>query len=351
MKNYLAISFLMNKLKNKIKDIARPIYYWTKNVKDYFYLITNLSLPKMRYDLIDLYKMDQLYQGMHNRHIKVHQGVIQEIYPKQTVLEIGCGTGHAISLFLKNKLNYSGLDISETAISVASLKYPELNFYNLSIIDTKFFPDNTFDVVYCSSVIEHIGFFELAIKNMLRISRKQVYIVFFGGLSDATEHYFEFHPFTDRKLLSGEKNGEFGRKLVLQESHVTREVPTFKQDAGNFYLSGKKAADFLDIAERELNDSVLASRLQPWKGKYDFRSLLKEHLDSKGVPSVNKLKKVPNFIKFGAIRSDEKGYFMNVYSKNKVKEFLDAIGCTSYKIMDSSNTPFIKSESVLMIEK
>jgi SAM-dependent methyltransferase len=54
-----------------------------------------------------------------------------------SLLDFGCGTGHLLEYIKKSKLDfihYSGLDISQRFIDVASLKYPDNKFYCLDIL-------------------------------------------------------------------------------------------------------------------------------------------------------------------------------------------------------------------------
>ena len=55
-----------------------------------------------------------------------------------TVLDFGCGTAHLLEFLTKNEyknITYSGLDISQKFIDVASKKYPDNSFYCLDILD------------------------------------------------------------------------------------------------------------------------------------------------------------------------------------------------------------------------
>jgi ubiquinone/menaquinone biosynthesis C-methylase UbiE len=72
---------------------------------------------------------------MNKMHMNAHKGLIHEISNKKikNVLEVACGTGWNIPYFRETGLTYYGLDISDTAIAVAALKYPEELFLNIGI--------------------------------------------------------------------------------------------------------------------------------------------------------------------------------------------------------------------------
>ena len=118
-------------------------------------------------------------------HVKAHTGLIQEMRERQftTVLEVACGTGWNILTF-KITVWYYGLDISETAIAFAMMKYPEHRYFNLGICDSSMIGGDSFDIVYSSSMLEHIGYYEEAMREMIRLSKREVWILFFEGLSD-----------------------------------------------------------------------------------------------------------------------------------------------------------------------
>lgn len=143
-------------------------------------------LNGMRYSPHDLEGLDSRYRVMHEMHVKAHTGLIQEMRERQftTVLEVACGTGWNIPHFQNNGFEYYGLDISETAIAFAMMKYPEHRYFNLGICDSSMIGGDSFDIVYSSSMLEHIGYYEEAMREMIRLSKREVWILFFEGLSD-----------------------------------------------------------------------------------------------------------------------------------------------------------------------
>ncbi len=47
-----------------------------------------------------------------------------------SILEVGCGTGHLASLFIKNNFRYTGIDISQDMLNIAKQKNLDANFIN-----------------------------------------------------------------------------------------------------------------------------------------------------------------------------------------------------------------------------
>ena len=173
--------------------------------------------PYTHFDLLDV---DHRYEKMHRLHASAHTGLIAEAKDKgfNSVLEVACGAGWNIPYFKQTDLEYFGLDISETAVAIAALKFPENRFFNIDIRDCSIIADGSFDLVYNSSMLEHIGYFREAIAEMLRLARRELWILFFEGLSDAKESSIKFHPYTPDQI-SGHDKDIYGRKVVLQD-HV-----------------------------------------------------------------------------------------------------------------------------------
>ena len=172
----------------------------------------------------NLRALDESYRVMNDHHRRVHEYFISQIPGPgiQTVLEVACGTGWNVPRFQNAGLKYFGLDISETAVALAAMKYPENQYFNIAVGDCSVYCDGAFDVVYNSAMLEHIGYFEDAILEMVRLAKHQAIILFFEGLSDESEHKIDFHHW-DENELSGKKTNIFGRKLLFQNHRVHTE--------------------------------------------------------------------------------------------------------------------------------
>jgi ubiquinone/menaquinone biosynthesis C-methylase UbiE len=195
-------------------------------------LLHNVSKPiqKMvplfgtRFTPWHLRSLDESYRTMNEYHRRVHEHFISNLKGPgiETVLEVACGTGLNVPRFRNAGLKYFGLDISETAVALAAMKYPENQYFNIAVGDCSVYRDGAFDAVYNSAMLEHIGYFEDAIKEMVRLAKYQTVILFFEGLSDEPEHKIDFKRWDEREL-SGQKTNIFGRKLLLQNHRVHSE--------------------------------------------------------------------------------------------------------------------------------
>lgn len=81
----------------------------------------------------------------------------------QTILDFGCGTGEMLELFYRNKYRpkqYLGLDIRKQTIDENNEKFEKLDFAEFRQADLcqpELDLGQTFDIITCFEVIEHIG--------------------------------------------------------------------------------------------------------------------------------------------------------------------------------------------------
>lgn len=94
-----------------------------------------------------------------------------------SILDAGCGEGFTIINLRRNKIGkrYEGVDYSKDAIELGKKMYPEINIklgniYNLP------YGDNSFDLIVCTEVLEHLKNPQDALKELKRVSNK--YLVF-----------------------------------------------------------------------------------------------------------------------------------------------------------------------------
>ncbi len=96
---------------------------------------------------------------------------------KLNIIDIGCGTGYYINLLKKrcdeNHIDaiYYGTDYSEAAIKRLNSNINDINF-QLADIQNLPFEEQSFDLVCCMEVLEHIQFVDNAIINLINICKK-----------------------------------------------------------------------------------------------------------------------------------------------------------------------------------
>ena len=124
----------------------------------------------------------QWYEKMHNSCLKMHDDFYKFLVKKSptTVLEVGCGAGY-YPRNLKDYfhgMQYTGTDISETAIEFCKSKSP-FNF-----ICTDFLKNNLnkkFDLVFSHALIDHVYDIDLFIEKIIETSNRFAYITAYRG--------------------------------------------------------------------------------------------------------------------------------------------------------------------------
>ena len=127
------------------------------------------------YQAEDIEGFDSWYQETENNLHRTISLAILERYNFNRILDIGCGKGTFTNL-LKRENNYvMGFDISETAISKAKAKYPNIDFRRMEANNILSLSENHFDLVVCSAVIYYIPNWRNLVKD---ISAMTQYIYF-----------------------------------------------------------------------------------------------------------------------------------------------------------------------------
>lgn len=114
-------------------------------------------------------------------HLKFYRFASQFIDSKH-VADIGCGSGYGCDFMLKNGASsVSGTDISKAALQYARGKYGDkIKFTLQTAVDLKEYADDTFDVITCSEVLEHLKEYkkeEVAVSEMKRITKNNGLII------------------------------------------------------------------------------------------------------------------------------------------------------------------------------
>ncbi len=93
------------------------------------------------------------------------------------ILDVGCGEGFILVNFARNKVGkiYEGVDNSKTAIKLGKKMYPNLDIkvgdiYNLP------YKDNSFDLLICTEVLEHLKDPDKALAELRRVTKKYIAI-------------------------------------------------------------------------------------------------------------------------------------------------------------------------------
>ena len=122
-------------------------------------------------------EQNRLYQW----HIRAF---LQEIYhlleqtEAQSVLDAGCGEGFVTRYLAQQNpaLRLTGVDLSKEAIAYAQDHFGDLAHFRTGSLYKLPFSDNSFDVIVCSEVLEHLDDTERAVSELKRVARRYVLI-------------------------------------------------------------------------------------------------------------------------------------------------------------------------------
>ncbi len=166
-------SYLFFKLAKKIFDLPDILFEFRKNFNKGLYE-----------DLSIFYKKNSPYQlkrtskntDINSKHIFQIRSLIREEKPK-SIMDVGCGTGYLINLMEKENYNkyISALDYDIPNFLKNKKQYK--CFQGDISEKLKLFEDNSFELVICTHVLEHIKNPELVLSDLRRISSNHLLII------------------------------------------------------------------------------------------------------------------------------------------------------------------------------
>ncbi len=91
------------------------------------------------------------------------------------ILDVGCGEGFTLQRLRKENIgkHLEGVDTLETAIEIGKKLHPHLTLRKGNIYKLPY-KDNSFDIVICSEVLEHLENPEKALQELIRVSKKHI---------------------------------------------------------------------------------------------------------------------------------------------------------------------------------
>lgn len=122
--------------------------------------------------------------------------VIIKPFKPETILDVGCGEGFTLTRLKKEKIGkkLEGIESEDTAISLGKKMHPDLIIKKGSIY-TLPYKDNSFDLVLCTEVLEHLEKPREGLRELIRTSSK------FVLLTVPNEPYFTIQRFIRGKNI------------------------------------------------------------------------------------------------------------------------------------------------------
>lgn len=113
-----------------------------------------------------------------NKRLKVVYGqLLKGVTLKgKNFLEVGCGLGYFSEKASRLGAKVTGIDIGEKLVKICRKRIPKARFIVASASELPF-KENSFDIVLCTEVIEHVADQEKAIKELFRVTKEGGYLV------------------------------------------------------------------------------------------------------------------------------------------------------------------------------
>ena len=120
-----------------------------------------------------------------------------------SILDVGCGEGFTLNRLKENQIgkNLEGIEYLKAAIELGKKTYPDIKITEGSIYELPY-KDNSFDLVLCTEVLEHLEDPEKGLKELVRVSKK--YLV----ISVPNEPFFML-----AQLIRGKNWSRFGNDI------------------------------------------------------------------------------------------------------------------------------------------
>ena len=100
-------------------------------------------------------------------------------YTPNRILDIGCGTGYFLERIreIYPKAEYYGIDVSQSAIRIASEKYPDTKFLIADAEKALNFPEGFFDVIISGENIEHVKDVDTYLTNINQVIKDDAILI------------------------------------------------------------------------------------------------------------------------------------------------------------------------------
>ena len=134
----------------------------------------------MSFDVNIAAEYDQWYQRPEGQYTDALEKLLFQrlVQPQrgQSLLEVGCGTGHNLEFFSELGLHVTGIDSSEPMLQMAAKRLGPNARLLLGEANRLAFDNNSFDIVVLFTVLEFLPDPAGALKEAARVSREKVYI-------------------------------------------------------------------------------------------------------------------------------------------------------------------------------
>jgi ubiquinone/menaquinone biosynthesis C-methylase UbiE len=171
-------------------------------------------------DAIEQYWLSHPHEAAH-RDTLVELAARHIESPRDSVLEVGCGTGLIYSRLVPVHIvnsSYVGVDVSEEMLHVARAKYPAGQFVQGDGYALRF-EDETFDVTLCFEVLGHLPEVGSFLDELVRVTRRRcLFSVWPSPGADVEE---DFETIAAARFLHRRYSDTFVRSILARHSTVS----------------------------------------------------------------------------------------------------------------------------------
>lgn len=163
------------------------------------------------------------YDSVENKTRDLEAKALREMVSGENldVLEIGCGTGKNTEFLQASAKTVIGADFSEEMLKIAKTKITAGNveFRRMDLRENWDFADESFDLITCSLVLEHIENLRFVFAEAARILRE-----------NGKFYFGELHPFKQYQ----------GSKARFETGEGTFELECFVHNVSEYFATAKK---------------------------------------------------------------------------------------------------------------
>ncbi len=182
-----------------------------------------------RFDPVEM--KGELIEAEHLARYRLASGLAQG----RRVLDAGCGWGYGSNLLAANAESVIGIDVEETVIEAAGVNAAENVTLQIGDVSALEFADDSFDLVVCFEVIEHIEERDRAIEEFARVLAPGGLLLISSPNRDIygdrnPYHVFEYTPEEFRQFIAS----QFEHQVQLvQENWITSMISTLETFTGD----------------------------------------------------------------------------------------------------------------------
>lgn len=176
----------------------------------------------------DIFASDDLFQN--KLHLQRYQFTLDSIQRGERCLEVGAGLGVLSQMLCAHGVRYSGIEIDPEACEQAQHRVGSRDLIQQADAHDLPFADNSFDVIVCLEVLEHLQDYRRALSEIHRVLQPS------GKLIASIPHRFkggpgETNPFygCNRFHLYEPGEGEFRKALEQHFEKVEFRYQVFKE--------------------------------------------------------------------------------------------------------------------------